>query len=104
MRTHELEVRHRVLRHADLVEGSGEEGGKGGDKGYLPPRLQTNRSPHHVLLGDEHLEKTVLVGFLENLGLGRVADLAVEAHDLRELCVDPLERTPIGVTCRSLPL
>ena len=74
-----------VLAHADLVEGPGEKGRKGGDKGDLAPGGQAQPDAHHVLLGDVHLEKSVRIGLGKDFRLGGVAHLAVQAHHVGKL-------------------
>ena len=68
--------------HADEVVGAAEEGAERGGEGLPAPGLQADGGGDHLLLGDVHLEEAVGVLGGEALGVGRVADLAVERDDL----------------------
>ena len=58
--------------HADEVVGAGEEGGEGGGERLPAAHLQPDGGGDQLLLGDEHLEEALGVGFVEDLGVGGV--------------------------------
>ena len=71
-----------ILGHADLVEGPGQKGRKGRDKGDLAPGGQAQPHVGHVLFGDVHLEKTVRAGLGKGFRHGGVADFPVQADNV----------------------
>ena len=50
--------------------------------GCQPTHLHPDRGRDHLLLGDVHLEEPLRMRLREDLGVGRVRDLAVEDDDV----------------------
>ena len=98
----ELQVGVGDRRHADEVIGAAEEGAEGGGEGLPAAGLHADRGGDHLLLGDVHLEEAVRVLGGEALGVGRVADLAVERDDLLVDRADPGEGVAVGAAGRDL--
>ena len=98
----ELQVGVGDRRHADEVVGAAEEGAEGGGEGLPAPRLQADGGGDHLLLGDVHLEEAVRVLGGEALGVGRVADLAVERDDLLVDRAEPGQGVAVGAAGRDL--
>ena len=69
-------------RHPDEVVGPGEERREGRGERPVAAHPTADRGGDHLLLGDEHLEVAVGVGLGELVGVGRVADLAVQRDDV----------------------
>ena len=68
----------------DLIERADDgEGDESADERDQPDARQAGGDAEHVLLGDAHLQVAVRVGQLEDVGLGRHAEVAVEHHDPR---------------------
>ena len=82
MRTGEAVVRSADRRHADEVVGAREKRREGGRKRPPAGDLNTDRGGDHLLLRDVHLEVPIGDGVAEDLGEGRVRDLAVEPDDV----------------------
>ena len=78
----ETERRARDGRHADEVVRARVERRERRGEGAPAARLQPDRGRRHLLLGDVHLEEAVGVRLLEDLGEGRVRDLAVDRDDV----------------------
>ena len=59
------------------------EGHEGADEGHEADLGHARGHAQHVLLGDAHLVEAIGVGVLEELGLGRAAEVPVEHDDAR---------------------
>src|SRR5215204_694438 len=88
--------------HPDKVVGAGEEGGEAEGERDPVAYAHSHRCRDHLLLGDEHLE--VAPGKLlgEFLGLGGVADLAVEGDYILPGATQRLEGRAVGSAGRLL--
>ena len=102
--------------HADEVVGAREEGGERGGERLPAAHLHPDGGGDELLLGDVHLEEALGVSLGEDLGVGRVRDLAVEGHDLavarrqgqrarrRRPCASPPPHRPRRWGARARPL
>ena len=61
-----------------------------------------DRRGDHLLLGDVHLEEPLRVCVAEDLGEGRVRDLAVEGDDVAALAAERRQRLAVGLARRDL--
>ena len=88
--------------HADEVVRARQERGEGG--GERPPAdgLQPHGGRDHLLLGDVHLEEALRMGLREDLGEGRVGDLAVEDDHVAAGGAERRERVTVGLARRDL--
>ena len=81
--------------HPDEVEGPAPERPVGRGERDPAPDLEADRGGGHLLLGDVHLEVALGEGFLEQLRVGRVVDVAVEGDDLAAGATEGHERLGI---------
>ena len=70
--------------------------------GFQLAHLDPDRGGDQLLLGDEHLEVPLRVGLGEDLGVGRVRDLAVERDDVAAAVAERLERVAVRLARRDL--
>ena len=70
--------------------------------GFQPEDLHPHGGADHLLLGDVHLEVPLGVRLAEELGEGRVVDLAVERDDARVGGAEACERLAVGLPRRDL--
>jgi hypothetical protein len=82
VRAHQADVHLRNPSHADKVVGTREEHRKGGGEQHVPPDGEPDGCGHQLLLNDEHLVVPLGADLLELLGVGGVADFAVQDNDL----------------------
>ena len=94
VRAAEEDVRARDRRHADEVVGAREERRERRGERHPAAHLHADRGRDHLLLGDEHLEVAVGVRLAEELGVGRVRDLAVERDDVAALAPSAASASP----------
>jgi len=97
VRADEADVHLGDPGHPDEVVGAGEEHREGTGEGHVAAHCKPDRARHQLLLGDEHLEVPFRTDLLEFLGVGGVADLAVQDHDLgagRQRCDGGAEGDP----------
>src|SRR5215204_2239012 len=102
MRAGETDVGARYCGHPDKVVGAREESGEAGGERDPVAYAHPHGRRDHLLLGDEHLE--VASGKLlgELLGLGGVADLAVEGDYVLPGATQRLEGRAVGPAGRLL--
>ena len=82
MRAHEVDLSLRNGSHPDLVKRSREESGKSAGKDHITaPCVHADGHAHHVLLGDEALNKAIWVGLLVGEGKGGVLGVSIHALD-----------------------
>src|SRR5215208_2826040 len=102
MRAGDADVGAGDRGHPDKVVGAGEESSEAGGERDSVAHAHTHGRRDHLLLGDEHLE--VAPGKLlgELLGLGGVADLAVEGDYVLPGATQRLEGRAVGPAGRLL--
>ena len=87
--------------HAHLVVRAREEGAEGGCERRLAERLQPGLGSDDRLLRDVHLHEPLGRDRLELLGVGGVADLAVEHHEIGSVPREPCQRLPERLARRA---
>ena len=98
MRAGETDVGTRDRGHADEVIRAREERREGRREWHEADDLHPDRHRDHPLLGDVHLEEAIGGGLLEVLGVGRIAHLSVERHDVRARGSERRDRLPVRLT------
>ena len=102
MRATEAVARAADRGHADEVVGAREERGEGGRERPPAEHLHPDRGRHHLLLGDVHLEVPLGMRLGEDVGEGRVRDLAVERDHVATRGAHRGERVAVRLARRDL--
>ena len=103
VRADELDVRPADGGHADEVVGAREERGEGRGERLPAAHLHPDRGGDQLLLGDVHLEEALRDAPCANdLGVGRVAHLAVERDDVAAGGAERGQRVAVGLARRDL--